>query len=41
MIALLPVTTLVIFNAGYMGQTSFAPLKARALFSQRFRAAAR
>ena len=37
-LALLPVTTLVIFNLGYLGQTSFAPLGRRALFSPRLRA---
>jgi hypothetical protein len=37
-IAVLPVTTLVIFNLGYMCQTSFAPLGERALFSPRFQA---
>jgi hypothetical protein len=37
-LALLPVTTLVIFNLGYLCQTSFAPLGERALFSPRFQA---
>lgn len=37
-LALLPVTTLVIFNLGYLGQTSFAPLGQRVLFSPRLRA---
>jgi 4-amino-4-deoxy-L-arabinose transferase-like glycosyltransferase len=37
-LALLPVTTLVIFNLGYLGQTSFAPLGGSAFFSPRLRA---
>ena len=38
-IALLPLTSLAIFNLGYLGQTSFTPLGKRVMFSQRFRAA--
>ena len=38
-LALLPVTSLAIFNLGYLGQTSFAPLSKHIFFSQRFKSA--
>lgn len=37
-LALLPFTSLAIFNLGYLGRTSFAPLSERQVFSQRFQA---
>ncbi|HEY2954748.1 MAG TPA: glycosyltransferase family 39 protein [Candidatus Eisenbacteria bacterium] len=37
-LALLPVTSLVIFDLGYLGRVSFAPLGERMLFSHRLRA---
>ena len=37
-LALLPVTTLAIFDLGYLGRVSFAPMKERTVFSKRFQA---
>jgi hypothetical protein len=37
-IALLPLTTLTLFNLGYLGQNGFVPLGKQIVFSKRFRA---